>query len=103
MLIVLDGGSDGLLLRSAYENSAYSEALGARIHFTAHCVTMWSCFAMAYYCTVSLSLFALHINIGLFVFTTPYLFVCVLASEKLKMTTGFCPTIPKCPEPRTTA
>lgn len=37
-------------LREQYEAAAYSRQLEKRIRWIAHCVSMWSCFSLAYYC-----------------------------------------------------
>jgi hypothetical protein len=37
-------------LRAEYEGAVYGVQLQGRVRFMAHCVTMWSCFSLAYYC-----------------------------------------------------
>jgi hypothetical protein len=46
----MDDDYHGVGLREAYEGSAYSEHVGRRVRQIAHCVQMWSCFSLSYYC-----------------------------------------------------
>ena len=43
----MDGSSSWL--QAEYEGAAYSAALSQRVRWIAHCVSMWSCFSLAYY------------------------------------------------------
>ena len=45
----MDDEVQGSGLRETYETGAYSPQLGKRVRWMAHCVSMWSCFSLAYY------------------------------------------------------
>ena len=45
----MDDDVQGSGLRETYETGAYSPQLGKRVRWMAHCVSMWSCFSLAYY------------------------------------------------------
>jgi hypothetical protein len=46
----MDDGGEHAGLRAQYEGGAYPVYLEKWVRFSAHCVTMWSCFSLAYYC-----------------------------------------------------
>eukprot|EP01052_Picozoa_sp_SAG31_P026537 SAG31_NODE_2412_length_5746_cov_5.160439_4_plen_551_part_00 len=46
----MDGDLHGNSLREIYEGGAYSETVGRRCRGVAHCLQMWWCFSLSYYC-----------------------------------------------------